>query len=298
MIAVKDSHLRTETSGIILAMNAPHAKPKPSQLRLKIALALLLVAGTPIAYLWFSKYKGTGWTNMINPVLWYHRNRGDDLYQREEAFLRHGNRDLPEVALTFDDGPHPQSRTRLLDTLKRHGVNATFFDVGQNMAAHPELVKRTLEDGDEIANHSMHHFRFTEVDSQERHREMNEPDVVCYALTGKHFSLIRPPGMQYNPQVLKETRELGYIVVGYTTASQDFDPKESPDVVAERTLRRTENGSIILLHDYPPTADALDKILDTLKSRGFKCVTITEMLNHLPTTVHDAAKEFREQAEK
>ena len=271
----------------------PELKPSSAHKR-RIGIALLVLVSLPIVTLWTTKYKGTGWTNTINPVLWYHRNRGDDLYQREEAFLRHGNRDLPEVALTFDDGPHPQSRSKLLDTLKKHGVKATFFDVGQNMAAHPELVEQTLAEGHEIANHSMHHFRFTEVDAQERHREMNEPDVVFYALTDKHLSLIRPPGMQYNPQVLQETKELGYIVVGYTTASQDFDPKESPDVVAERTLRRTENGSIILLHDYPPTANALDKILETLKSRGFKCVTISEMLDHLPATVHDAARKYRE----
>ncbi len=265
--------------------------------KFKLALVLFLAVGAVVGGVWMQRFKGTGWTNTINPVLWYHRNRGDDLYQREEAFLRHGNRELPEVALTFDDGPHPASRSRLLETLKKHGAHATFFDVGQNMAAHPELVRRTLEEGHEVANHSQHHFRFPELSRQERHREINEPDVAFYAIANKHLNLIRPPGMRYDPQVLKETRELGYVVVGYTTASLDFDPKETPEVVAERTLRRTENGSIILLHDYPPTAEALDKILETISQRGFKCVTISEMLDHLPSTVNDAAKKFRETGE-
>src|SRR5262249_5853238 len=117
-------------------------------------------------------------------------------------------------------------------------------------------------------------------------------DITFCALTGEHLRLLRPPGMRYNPAVLADTRASGYIVVGYTTASQDFNENESAGVIAERTLRRTENGSIILLHDYFPTAQALPQILDTLKSRGFRCVTISEMIAHLPEQARKSAQQI------
>lgn len=251
-----------------------------------LAAAILLFIGMRI---WFTQLKGTGWSQALNPVLWYHRNRGDDLYRVDEGLLTRGNRQLPEVALTFDDGPHPASRSLILETLRQYGVKATFFDVGLNMAKRSDLVNETINQGHEVANHTYNHFRLVDLTSQDRHREINDTDITFYEETGKHLNLLRPPGMRYNQTVLKDCAQLGYVVVGYTTASLDFDVNESSDLIAERTLRRTENGSIILLHDYPPTAKALPKILEALKKRGYRCVTITEMLNHLPDAVRTAA---------
>lgn len=234
---------------------------------------------------------------MLNPIYWYHRSQGDDLYDAQQAMLLHGNRDRPEVALTFDDGPHPESRIEILDILKQAGVHATFFDVGANMALHPELVQRTLQEGHEIGNHSQTHpiERLTGLSRQSRHREINDVDIIYASITGNHLSLLRPPGMRYNSEVLDDTQRMGYIVVDYTTASSDFDPNESPQVIAERTLQRTENGSIVLLHDYPSTAKALPAILTGLKERGLHCITISEMLVHLPEKPRLAAMRFQKE---
>jgi peptidoglycan/xylan/chitin deacetylase (PgdA/CDA1 family) len=252
-------------------------------------LSIVLLAG---GILWFTRYRGTGWTQMLNPFYWYHRQRGDDLYHPEEALLLHGNRSLPEVALTFDDGPHSESRAQILDTLKRFGVHATFFDVGSNMARHPDLLQRTLVEGHEVANHTENHNRLDSLPARERHREINDADITYYRITGHHLTLLRPPGMRYNPTVLQETRSLGYIVVSYTTASRDFDESEASDAIADRSLRRTENGSILLLHDYGPTALALPRILDKLRERGLRCVTISQMIDHLPDQARHSAEEF------
>src|SRR5579862_4571618 len=118
---------------------------------------VLLALSLSLITVWYARYRGTGWTNLINPMYWIHRARGDDLYRSDVALLLHGNRDLPEVALTFDDGPHPESRALILDILHREQIHATFFDVGINMAAHPDLVRRTLDEGSEIGNHSEDH---------------------------------------------------------------------------------------------------------------------------------------------
>jgi peptidoglycan/xylan/chitin deacetylase (PgdA/CDA1 family) len=259
-----------------------------------LLLAILLV---PAFALWVDYFHGTGWSQNVNPVLWYHRILGSDLYHGDEAYLAHGNRDLPEIALTFDDGPHPQSRSKILAILKRYGVHATFFDVGKNMKAHPDLLMQTLAEGHEIANHSDTHRRLDSLNARERHREINDADITYFRLTGKHLELFRPPGMRYTADVLSDLRSMGYITVGYTTASGDFDIAASPDVITAKTLHWIQNGSILLLHDYPGTASALPRIIDTLQARGYRCVTVTELLNHLPERPGNAARAFRQAQE-
>ncbi len=232
------------------------------------------------------------WSETFNPMYWFRRWRGDDLYLANQAYLRHGHRSLPEVALTFDDGPHPGSLPSILDTLRRYHVHATFFDVGTNMTRYPDLVLRTLADGNEIGNHSSTHQRLEDLSPQERHHEINDADITYYRITGRHLSLLRPPGMQVNTTVLADARALGYVTVGYTTASKDFDLSEPPDYIIRRTLNRTEKGSILLLHDYPSTAIALPALLDGLKARGLRVVTISQMLSDLPPHPRAAVEEF------
>ncbi len=258
----------------------------------RVLLALIAAGVLYCGYVWYTRYRGTGWSHTFNLNLWYRRSRGEDLYHTREALLLHGNRTLPEVALTFDDGPHPKSRPLILDTLKRYGVHATFFDVGANMERHPDLVQRTLAEGHETANHSDHHLYLTELSSAERRREINDPDIGFFSITAHHLKLLRPPGMRYNATVLADARNLGYVTVSYTTAAKDADASDPApaEVIAERTLGRVENGSILLLHDYPSTAEALPAILEALQKRGFRCVTIPEMLDHLPEPVRTDAR--------
>ena len=246
-------------------------------------------------FVWFYAARGTGWTNAVNPAYWLRRLHGEDLYRSESGLLQHGNRDLPEVALTFDDGPHAESRADILRILRDQGaIKATFFDVGINMEANSDLLLQTIQDGHEIGNHSQdHRSRLDTIAGLERHHEINDTDIIYASITGKHLQMLRPPGMRYNNDVLSETKSLGYVVVGYTTASHDFSPDEKPEEIAERTLSRTENGSIILLHDYPATARALPAILKGIKERGLKCVTISELIHHLPSNARvDAEKQL------
>ena len=258
----------------------------------RILLALIAAAALYSGYVWYTRYRGTGWSHTFNLSLWYRRSRGEDLYHSREALLVHGSRKLAEVALTFDDGPHPKSRPLILDTLKRCGVHATFFDVGANMGRNPGLVRQTLAEGHEVANHTDHHLYLTDLSPAERRREINDPDIGFFAITDRHLKLLRPPGMRYNPAVLEDARRLGYVTVSYTTAAKDADASDPApaDVIAERMLSRIENGSILLLHDYPSTAEALPKIIEALHERDYRCVTISEMLDHLPEPVRSDAR--------
>jgi peptidoglycan/xylan/chitin deacetylase (PgdA/CDA1 family) len=158
------------------------------------------------------------------------------------------------------------------------------------MALRPDLIRRTLAEGHEIANHSQNHQRLDGLSDRERHREINDADITFYRLTGQHFTLMRPPGMRYNAEVIAENHRLGYLLIGYTTASRDFNLDETPEFIARRTVRRTEAGSILLLHDYPATVQALPTILRQLKAQGYRFVTISEMIAHLPEKARQALR--------
>ena len=235
------------------AAHSPRSRPSVRTAGRRVLLALLVAAAAYFGDVWYTRYRGTGWTQTFNLSLWYRRSRGEDLYHSREALLVHGSRNRAEVAITFDDGPHPRSRPQILDTLKRYGVHATFFDVGANMERSPDLVRRTLAEGHVEANHTEHHLYLTELSPGERRREINDPDIGFCAITGGHIKLLRPPGMRFNPAVLQDARRLGYVTVAYTTAAKDADATDSApaEVIADRTLSRVENGSILLCTTTP-----------------------------------------------
>lgn len=257
--------------------------------RISVLLVLALFGGGTY---WYHEHHAITWHELFSPSYWIRRWRGDDLYDPGTALLMHGNRGLREVALTFDDGPHRQSCGLILDTLKRYGVHATFFDVGMRMAQNPDLLLRTLADGNEVGNHTYDHPRLIKIDSRKAHREINDTDITFYRITGRHLYLLRPPGMDLNSKVLNITRRMGYLVVGENTASHDFAQDVSVDFIVNRTLSRVENGSIILLHDYPKPAAALPRIIEGLQAQGYRIVTVSEMISHLPDRQRIAAEEF------
>ena len=253
-------------------------------------LVLLVLLGSWAV--WYNNHRTIGWGQTFDPVYWYRRYRGEDLYIPSQALLLHGNRALHEVSLTFDDGPHRESLPSILATLQRFHVHGTFFDVGENMAASPDLVTLTLADGNEIGDHSSTHLRLPKLTPLERHHEINDADVTFCRITGQHMDLFRPPGMEYNDRVLKSLMNHGYITVSYTDASRDYAPGITTAFVVDRTLDRVENGAIILLHDYPDTAAALPAIIEGLQKRGYKIVTISHMIRDLPRTQRRDAESF------
>lgn len=262
--------------------------------RFKRIFSFVMLIGVAGWLVWFNQHRRMGWREAVSPAYWVARSRGEDLYDPGKSLLMHGNRQLAEVALTFDDGPHVESRGQILDTLKQYGAHATFFDVGEHIVAQPELVKHTLAEGHEIANHSNTHLRLDALSARDRHREINDAAIAYYRVTQQHFTLLRPPGMRVNDAVFADCRDLGYIVVGYNTVAKDADPETEPDFIVQRTCDRVENGSILLLHDYPATAKALPEILKRLKSEGYHFVTVTEMINHLPPLPHQQVLAFEQ----
>ena len=217
----------------------------------------------------------------LNPGFWVRHWQGRDRYDAGTGLLEHGDPARREVALTIDDGPDPAIGPQVADLLYRRHIEATFFVVGTRVGQHPDVIRLLARDGFEIGNHTYDHQRLPDLKPHEIANEIRLCDRKVFQLTGRHTTLLRPPGVQYNDKVLDVAKGLGYVTVSWTCGARDYDV-QPPQWIARRVLERTEPGSIILLHqDNPSTPAALSAIIDGLQAQGYTFVTVSQMLDHL-----------------
>lgn len=190
--------------------------------------------------------------------------------------LKRGNPNRKWVALTFDDGPHPNTTPRLLSILKAHHAKATFFLVGMMAEAYPDLVLEEQRAGHLIANHSYHHVNLTKIHENDIGTELEACGLVLQHITGEKPRFFRPPGGDYNPTVSKIADNLGYRMVLWTDDPGDYS-NPGNQLVASRLLKRLSRGGIIVLHDGPvQTLDILPQILSSLEKEGYTLVTLED----------------------
>lgn len=187
--------------------------------------------------------------------------------------------DGPYIAMTFDDGPSEKLTPKLLDLLAAHHMKATFFVVGENVAAYPEIVKRAAREGHEIANHSWSHPNLGKMSDEGVRNELRKTDDAIKAAIGARPTLMRPP---YGSLTARQKNwvhdEFGYRIIIWDVDPLDWK-RPGPSVVRERIVRETHPGSIILSHDiHPPTIEAMPSTFDELEAKGFKFVTVSELL--------------------
>jgi peptidoglycan/xylan/chitin deacetylase (PgdA/CDA1 family) len=184
-----------------------------------------------------------------------------------------------QLALTFDDGPHPSYTPQLLSLLKAHGVKATFFVVGKMVERHPELLRAQVADGHAIGNHTFSHLNLTKLSPEEQAVEIKACGEVIRSLTGKAPRYFRPPGGQLNSDVTKVADILGYRMVLWSLNPGDYT-RPSAELLKARILSQVSNGSVLLLHDgIPQSLEVLPEVLSTLKQNGYEFVTLDEMVN-------------------
>jgi peptidoglycan/xylan/chitin deacetylase (PgdA/CDA1 family) len=187
--------------------------------------------------------------------------------------------DGPYIALTFDDGPNATLTPKLLDLLAARHLKATFFVVGQNAADHPDILKRAVREGHEIANHSWSHPNLGKMSDEAVRRELQKTDDAIAAAIGKRPTLMRPPYGSITAHQKKWIHdEFGYRIIIWDVDPLDWK-RPGPSVVTARILKETKAGSIVLAHDiHPPTIEAMPATFDQLMKKGFKSVTVTELL--------------------
>ncbi len=185
------------------------------------------------------------------------------------------------IALTFDDGPHPRYTNEILDILKEYGVHATFFILGVNAVNYPETLRRCLIEGHEIANHTFSHTNLSNMSYGDICNEISKAEDIIYENLEIRPKLLRPPGGLYNMDVLRAASSLDYTVVLWNIDTMDW-AHTSADIIAETVLKNIRPGDIILMHDYigtdSPTPDALRLIIPKLIDKGYRFVTVSQLL--------------------
>lgn len=183
------------------------------------------------------------------------------------------------IAMTFDDGPHPQNTPRLLDMLAARNIKATFYVIGRSVDLHPGVLRRTVAEGHEIGNHSHTHRLLSKLSNEEVRQEMQRCQDAVGRAAGVRPRTMRPP---YGG-LLQSQRELVQNEFGYPTILWSVDPldwkRPGPSVVTSLILAGTTAGGIVLSHDlHSQTVDAMPATLDGLLKRGFKFVTVSQLI--------------------
>jgi peptidoglycan/xylan/chitin deacetylase (PgdA/CDA1 family) len=181
--------------------------------------------------------------------------------------------------MTFDDGPHGTNTPRLLEMLKQRGIKATFFCVGQCVAEFPEIARRIVDEGHEIANHSWSHPQLSAMSEASVRDQLEKTHQAIKQATGVAPKMFRPPYGAFT----QRQRNWANAVYGYRIILWDVDPLDwkirNASHVESEILKQTVPGSIILSHDiHKSTVDAMPATLDALLAKGYKFVTVSELL--------------------
>jgi cellulose synthase/poly-beta-1,6-N-acetylglucosamine synthase-like glycosyltransferase/spore germination protein YaaH/peptidoglycan/xylan/chitin deacetylase (PgdA/CDA1 family) len=230
-----------------------------------------------------------------------------DVIPTPYVITRYGMRDKM-VALTFDDGPDGRWTPKILDILKAKAAPATFFVIGQNMQKRPDLVAREVAEGNVVGSHTWTHPNIAEVPPAETDLELNATQRLFETITGRSMRFFRPPFFgDAEPSTDKEVMPLVIAQnLGYYTAGLRIDPddwqKPTSDQIIQRVLARLDNpngrpGQVVLLHDAGGdrrhTVQALPGLIDAIRARGYKLVTVAELAGMtqaqaLPPTARDS----------
>jgi peptidoglycan/xylan/chitin deacetylase (PgdA/CDA1 family) len=204
-----------------------------------------------------------------------------NVLQAHSRFFYQGNSALPEVALTFDDGPNPPYTNQVLALLKQYGVHATFFCVGSEVAAYPDLVRQEVAAGHSIGNHSWSHPLLTSLSAAEIRSQLTMTGDIIQQVTGTRPVFFRPPYGAVNAQVLTQVNQLSLTTFIWSDGSLDWTAI-GPAAITHQVLSTVTNGAIILLHDgggnRSRTLAALPSIIEGLQARHFRLVTLDQLV--------------------
>lgn len=194
------------------------------------------------------------------------------IYQRDN-----GDRN---IALTFDDGPHPIYTAEILDILAEYGIRATFFVIGENAEQYPDLLQRELTEGHEIGNHTQSH-PLRNLSREQMEQEISACETTIGELLDRRTHLFRPPGGIISQTVMALAEHHSYRVILWSIDTRDWAHCPVPDIT-KNVLDHISDGDIILMHDAidkpSPTPDALRVLIPELLAQGYHFVTVSELL--------------------
>jgi peptidoglycan/xylan/chitin deacetylase (PgdA/CDA1 family) len=199
-------------------------------------------------------------------------------------FVREGSGRAREIALTFDDGPGPYT-PEVLGALERFHVHATFFAIGKMERYFSASTIRELQDGDVVGDHTQSHPMLALLSAHDQHEELFEQLVRIELLGGDRPTLFRPPYGSYDATTMRELHVLHLLMVLWSADTGDY-LQPGVSTIVQRALAGAHPGAILLMHDgggnRSQTVAALPQIITQLRSRGYRLVTVPELLINDP----------------
>jgi peptidoglycan/xylan/chitin deacetylase (PgdA/CDA1 family) len=218
-------------------------------------------------------------TAMASPIV---KNR--DYFEKRGDMIWEVHTSQKVIALTFDDGPDASETGLILNLLKQYNARCTFFAIGKRIATYPEVAKMVVADGHELANHTYNHVYFKRpISEQQVHQELELTEKEIIKVSGKGSSLFRPPGGMYDETLIDVANQMGLKPILWSW-HQDTRDWNRPGVysISSKVIRNARNGDIVLFHDHvhgqSQTRQALKTILPELQKKGFRFVTVSELI--------------------
>ena len=247
-----------------------------------LAAALLAAVLTSVWIFWGSALPTGSWglsfqQEGMTPI----GNAGvDQLKQYDAAYI--GDTGEKVLYLTFDAGNENCSTAKILDTLQKHQVPAAFFLVGNYLEKNADLVRRMVEEGHIVANHTMHHYDMSRLsDKASFEKELTDLEELYHQVTGQQMpKYYRPPQGSYSEENLAMAKEMGYKTVFWSLAYVDWNNDSQPtkEQAFAKLLPRTHNGAVVLLHSTSATnAQILDELLSKWEEAGYRFATLEEL---------------------
>lgn len=184
-----------------------------------------------------------------------------------------------KIALTFDDGPNEMTLL-VLDILRKYDAKATFFCIGKNIETYPEILRKTIEEGHTVGNHSYGHSPFFDFYRKNKViAEIEKTDVLIESVLGKKTTLFRPPYGVTNPSIRRALAVTGHKTIGWNIRSLD-GVSQKEEFLLDRIIKRIKPGGIVLLHDTSiQTVKVLEQLLLFLQTNNYTVVSLEELLN-------------------
>lgn len=208
-------------------------------------------------------------------------NASMDYLKKFDAYYAEDT-DKKELFLTFDAGYENGHTAKILDTLKKHNVKATFFVVGNFIETSPDLVKRMVKEGHLVGNHTFTHPDMSEIATEEAfHQELSKLEDLYEKTTGKKMKkYYRPPQGKYSESNLKMAKEMGYHTIFWSLAYVDWYESDQPtrEEALEKMVPRIHPGAIVLLHSTSATnAQVLDELLTQWEEKGYSFKRVDQL---------------------
>lgn len=182
------------------------------------------------------------------------------------------------IVLTFDDGPHPEVTPKVLEVLKNKQVPATFFCIGKNAEAHPELVNRIVSEGHCIGNHSYSHdVMFGFFTKKKVVQDIELCSATLNKITRQDITYFRPPFGVTNPNIKRALKKSSYITIGWSLRTLDTVKKEK---TIKKRLSKIKSGDIVLFHDrISGIENILNDFIDDCKQKNIQIISLPQALN-------------------